>query len=489
MKIINNLLFGIKYCWFLIFLFSCNQNKRKTPASSITESYPNIILILADDMGYGDPTSYNPGSNISTPNIDKIAENGIRLTDAYAHPWCVPSRFGLLTGRHPANSRLNWRERSLIDSDDITIASLLQRNDYYTAMIGKWHLGFDNFNWVDIASNCRLTGGPVDHGFDYFFGIHSSLDISPYFYIENDQCIQPPVNYIEDNRTPGATRPVSGAFWREGNIAPDFVHSEVHPVFTEKAVEFIREFNKKGNDQPFFLYLALASPHTPWLPSPEFQGKSGAGLYGDFVMQVDNTVGQIRDLLIDLRLDDNTLLIFTSDNGPLWFLDDIEKFEHRAAGELRGMKQDAWEGGHRIPFVAQWTDRIPANTVREDIVSFDDMLATFAAIIGDELPEKESLDSYNILPVLLNNPLDEPIREELFIYNRGIRYGYWKFIEGLGQGRVSRVNVNDSSLIGVEIEGELYNLEEDISESNNLYEQYPVLVNDLKRRLNVYKIN
>jgi arylsulfatase A len=476
----------VKYLWFIFIVFGCNQNKKKNHSEKDNKRHPNIILILADDMGYGDPGSYNPSSMVPTPNIDRIAENGVLLTDAYAHPWCVPSRYGLMTGRHPVNSELNWRERSLINRDQITLASLLKRNDYYTAMIGKWHLGFDNFNWNGMVCDERLRGGPVDHGFDYFFGIHASLDLPPYFYIEGDVCLHRPTDHTGGNSSPGATRPVSGAFWREGHVSPDFKHAEVDPLFAEKAIQMIKSYHMSEKVQPFFLYLSLASPHTPWLPDTQFEGRSGAGEYGDFVMQVDNTVGRISSLLTELGLEDETLLIFTSDNGPLWFKDDIAKYDHRSAGTLRGMKQDVWEGGHRVPFVAQWPGKIPAKIIRDDIVSFDDMLATFAAIVGDRLPEYDELDSYNLLPVFLNEPLDAPVREELLIYNHAIRSGDWKFIRGSGEGRVSRVHVNDSLLTGQNIPGELYNLRDDISEQHNLFDKYPEIVHKLNTKLNDY---
>jgi len=448
---------------------------------------PNIVIILADDLGYGDASCYNSESGIPTPNIDRIAQKGIRLTDAYAHPWCVPSRYGLLTGKHPWNSKLNWREQSLIEPGQLTIASLLRRNGYYTAMIGKWHLGFDSVNWEKVNPDEPMKGGPVDHGFDYFYGIHASLDIPPYFYIENDRVVVPPVNYTGESRSPDATRPTSGRFWRSGNIAPGFTHEEVDPAFAEKSVEFIREYHQKAKEEPFFLYLSLASPHTPWLPDALFKGQSGAGSYGDFVMQVDNTVGRIIDILEQTGYDNETLLIFTSDNGPLWYIDDVSKYGHRAAGDLRGMKNDVWEGGHRIPFLAQWPGFIPENITRDDLFSLDDMLATLAGITGDRLPESGGLNSFNQLAVLLNRQMTEPVREKILIYDNAIRYGDWKFIEGSGEGPVSKRWINDSSLIGMDTAGEFYNLSEDISEKNNLYFDEPERARVLKNELDEMK--
>lgn len=333
----------------------------------------------------------------------------------------------------------------------MTIASLLQQNGYYTACIGKWHLGFNNVDWDSVDCRQALQGGPIDHGFDYFFGMHASLDIPPYFYIENDRCFAPPTEYIEEHQSEDASTPISGAFWRAGKIAPGFKHNEVLSAFTEKAVLFIKDHHQKKSDQSFFLYLALTAPHTPWLPAKPFQSKSQAGDYGDFVVQVDHTVGQIKQTLQQLGMEENTLLIFSSDNGPVWFEEDVEKYGHQSTDKLRGMKVDLWEGGHRIPFIAQWPGNIPPNTVRSDLFCFTDIMATFAAVVGDTLPEDAGQDSYNMLPVLLNQTLQQPIRNELLVEDRILRQGDWKLIQGSARGVLSRNFGSDTAEVGKNI--------------------------------------
>ncbi len=471
-----------------IFLFLCvgTSCNRQTNHETQTPEKPNIVIIFADDMGYGDPGCYNSQSKIPTPNIDRIAQNGVRLTDAHAPgAWCVPSRYGLMTGQYPARTKLNWQERALIDASTPTLASVLKESGYYTAMIGKWHLGFDNVDWKDVKANQSMKGGPTDRGFDEFFGMHASLDITPYFYIENDQPLAPPTDSIGDNQSEEATTTISGAFWRGGKIAPGFEHAEVLPTFTEKAVTFLEQHYQNTPDTPFFLYLALTAPHTPWLPSAEFKGKSGAGEYGDFMAQVDGVTGKIMQTLESLGLDENTLLIFTSDNGPVWFAEDVQQFDHRATGPLRGMKIDLWEGGHRVPFVAQWPAKIPAGTVRNDLFCFTDLMATFAAVTGDSLPENAGQDSYNILPVFMNETLSRPVRNELVIQERTIREGDWKLIQGSALGILSK-NFGNVKPENENLGGELYNLAEDLSEENNLYEENPEKVNELTKRLENY---
>ena len=310
-----------------VLLGACAHSRNRiTPAKAAQR--PNIVLILADDMGYGDPGCYNPESKTPTPNIDRLAGQGVQFTDAHAAgPWCVPSRYGLMTGRYPFRTKLDL-QHSLIEPDRTTIASLLKENGYRTACIGKWHLGFEG-GAEKIDFNRPMRGGPVDHGFDYFFGMHASLDIPPYYYIENDRCVAAPTGHIAASHSPDLT-PIQGAFWREGAIAPGFKHDEVLPMFTQKAVDFIRNHVAAHGDEPFFTYLALAAPHTPWLPTGRFKGVSSADGYGDFVAQVDAAVATVLETLEVLGAAENTLVLFSSDNGPVWFKTDVEQFGHRS---------------------------------------------------------------------------------------------------------------------------------------------------------------
>lgn len=474
-------LFKHLFYFIYITLIACTSQPAENSKETVSER-PNIVIIFADDMGYGDAGCYNPNSKIPTPNIDRIAQNGVRLTDAHSPgPWCVPSRYGLMTGQYPARTTLNWRERALIDPELPTLASFLKENGYYTSMIGKWHLGFDNVDWDSIPAGQHMEGGPVARGFDEFFGMHASLDIPPYFYIENDHPVAPPTDSIGDHQSEDATTTISGAFWRAGKISPDFKHDEVLPTFTQKAVNFLEKHQADDAETPFFLYLALTAPHTPWLPTPEFEGKSKAGEYGDFMNQVDNTVGQVVQTLENLNLTDNTLLIFTSDNGPVWFAEDEAEYDHYSTGQLRGMKIDLWEGGHRIPFLAQWPGNISPGTVRDDLFCFTDLMATIAAAVGDSLPANAGQDSYNMLPVFMNETLSQPIRHELLIQDRTIRAGDWKLIQGSGLGSLSK---NYGHVAGEpETEGELYNLTEDPSEQQNLFRTNSDKVDELTERL------
>ena len=274
-------------------LFACAA----LPLASITcastdeprraEPPPNIVLILADDMGYGDPGCYNPESKIPTPSIDRRAREGMRFTDVHAPgAWCVPSRYGLMTGVLPCRPRRFYvNQGPVIRADQPTIASFLRTKGYATAMVGKWHLGFEGGSMPDGG---ELRGGPADRGFERFFGIHASLDIPPYYYIRDRSPVALPTERIEASGTEGRTK-IQGAFWREGAIARDFVHAEVLPRFTEEAVDCI-EMCAASGDSPFLLYVALASPHTPWLPTEPFAGRSEADLYGDFVVQADASV-------------------------------------------------------------------------------------------------------------------------------------------------------------------------------------------------------
>ena len=461
--------------FYLIFwLVACSSSEppaeRQLPSKA--DTLPNILFVLADDMGYGDPQCYNPDSKISTPNIDRLAAEGVRFTDAHASgPWCVPSRYGLLTGQYPLRAQLNWQERALIDPQQLTLASLLQRNGYRTACVGKWHLGFDGVeDWETFSSDQALPGGPLDHGFDTFFGMYASLDIPPYFYIEGDRPVAPPTETVAAHQSEDATTPISGAFWRAGNIAPGFAFAEVLPTFTQKAMAFLENHQQVAGNAPFFLYVPLTAPHTPWVPTPDFQGKSQAGEYGDFTTQVDHVVGQLLQTLEATGQLDSTLIIFASDNGPVWFEQDVAQYDHRSVANLRGMKVDNWEGGHRVPFVARWPSLIPAGAVRSDLLAFTDVLATLAAAVGDSLPEADQLDSYNLLPALRNETLSEPIRQELIIGEGVVRQGDWKLIVGGGEGVLHRQYGRGIPEAPANPPLELYNLKNDLSETSNVYE-------------------
>jgi arylsulfatase A-like enzyme len=441
-------------------------------------AHPHVVVILVDDMGYGDPGCYNSESKIPTPHIDRLAADGMRFTDAHASgPLCHPSRYGLMTGRYPFRTDITkWPTQPLIDEGQVTIASLVRDAGYATAMVGKWHLGF-----AEDGYDKPLPGGPVDRGFQSFFGIRASTDIPPYFYIRNDRAVTPPTGHIAANHSEGWTAH-QGAFWREGGIAPDLKLNDVLPRFTDEAIALIKQ---RDSAKPLMLYLAYPAPHTPWLPAPEFGGKSGAGMYGDFLMMVDHEIGRVLAALDAAGMSKETLLVFTSDNGPVWYPQDVERFGHDSAGGLRGMKGDAWEAGHRMPFIVRWPGQVKPGTSSHQTICFTDLLATFADVCGTKLPDGAGPDSFSFLPVLLGTqPPQEPIRGPIVMRAGSssammIRSGDWKLIDQLGSGGFSdpktiRPGPGDPS-------GQLYNLRDDPAERTNLFQKHPDRVAELER--------
>lgn len=443
---------------------------------------PNVLLILLDDMGYGDLRCYNRHSRIDTPHIDRLAAEGMRFTDAHAAgSVCHPSRYGLLTGCYPWRTDVGrWRTQAVIRPEQETLATLFKKAGYTTAMVGKWHLGFDE-NGYDQP----LPGGPVDRGFDSFFGIRASTDIPPYFYIRDRRAVTPPTAHIEANHTPGWS-PIQGAFWRAGAIAPDLKLEEVTPRFTDEAVALIRRWATRQPAAPWFLYLAYPSPHTPWLPSEAFRGRSGAGLYGDFVMMVDAMVGRVLDTLRQTGQAEETLVLLSSDNGPVWYEADVERFGHDAAGGLRGMKGDAWEAGHRVPFIVRWPGRVEPGSLSHQTICFTDVMATLAEMLGSPMGPEAGPDSFSFLAVLEGRqPRDRPARRSLLLESsngmKHLRVGRWKLIDGLGSGGFSkpgrlRPRPGQPS-------GQLYEVASDPAETHNLYGERPQVVARLRAEL------
>lgn len=440
---------------------------------------PNIVIILADDMGYGDVSCNNPDSKIQTPNIDRIAAEGIRFTDAHAGGnYCIPSRYALMTGRFATRESMKLNH-PLIEDERMTIASLLKDNGYATAMVGKWHLGFDRNPRWDIDYSKPFTGGPVDCGFDTFFGIHASTDIPPYFYIDGRSPVMPPTNNIPGNNSTGGPEGwnrIQGAFWRAGKIAPDLKLPEVTPRFFKEAVNVIQSHNKKKKDKPLFLYLALPSPHTPWLPLKEFQGRSGAGMYGDFVVQVDTGVGRVMKALEAAGMEKDTLILLSSDNGPVWYDRNSQKFGHRATGKLRGMKFSSYEGGHRMPFVVRWPGKIAPESVSGQTIAFSDLFATLAELVGQKkIPEGMAEDSVSFLPYLLDTDRTPEKRAPIIHDKNTIRDGDWKLILSKKKKKAKQSP-----------SGQLYNLREDLSEQRNLILKNPEIANRLKEQLEAF---
>ena len=438
---------------------------------------------MADDMGYGDSECYNPDSKIPTPHINSLANEGMQFTNFHSPgTWSVPARYGLLTGRYPVHVNTSKVDQTaLIKKGQSTIASLLKDHGYHTGMVGKWHLGFKEWDNLDFSK--PLCGGPVDHGFDYFFGLHSSPNIAPHFYIENDSCVQAPTDSIKANYSEGYSF-AQGAYWEAGKIAPNFKHEEVLPKLTNNAISFIKKHHENSNN-PFFLYYAMTAPHTPWLPTGPFQDSSQAGMYGDFVAQLDHNVGQVLKTLKKLDMEDNTLVFFTSDNGPEWYERDKKRFNHSATYYLRGIKRDFYQGGHRMPFLAKWPDQIEPGTKNDELFCLTDMLATFSDLVDDTLSPHLSKESSSMLPALLGNEHKTPIKKEIIIEDGAIIQGKWKFIDGPGY-RWHSLKYDGSKSVRHE-EGGMYNLAKDSTESNNLYSKYPDRVDKLRSALEFFR--
>ena len=458
---------------------------------------PNIVYILADDLGYGDVQAFNPATGkIKTPHLDRLAAQGMMFRDAHSgSAVCTPTRYGLMTGRYSWRTRmhsgvLNGYSPPLIAANRLTVPALLKQHGYTTTCIGKWHLGWD---WPvasgstldpsgktgpaigDIAWNEPIKNGPTSVGFDDYYGISASLDMPPYVFVENDR-----VTVI----------PTTEKKWiRSGPAAADFEAIDVLPVLTSKASAKINGLAQQARDgKPFFLYLALASPHTPVLPTKEWQGKSGLGDYADFVMQTDAAIGDVIASLDKQGLSENTLVIVTSDNGfappgdPQRVVRDAG---HHPSGPFRGSKADIWEGGHRVPLIARWPSKIPAGSQSDRTICHTDLMATCAELLETKLPDNAGEDSVSFLPALLGHA-DVPNRPSIVNHSVtgrfAIREGSWKleFCPGSGGWAApTDAAATQQKLPRVQ----LYNLATDIGETRNLYAEHPEIVDRLRTRL------
>jgi len=453
---------------------------------------PNIVYILADDMGYGDLSCLNENAAWETPSMDEIATQGMIFTDAHSgSAVCTPTRYGILTGRYSWRSTLksgvtwSW-DNPIIEPDRATVASFLKDLGYSTACIGKWHLGLgwqkqDEYpDSIDFSKS--VTGGPVDLGFDYFYGITASLDIPPYVYIENNRPTMVPTRFTVNRDKFG--------WWRWGHTGDDFVHDQVLPHLTEKAVQFLDDHSTRNRQDPFFLYFALPAPHTPILPTEKFQGASGTNPYGDFVMQVDWTVGEIMKVLAKHGLSENTLFIVTSDNGcsPEADYKELAEFGHNPSYLFRGHKADIYEGGHRIPFLVRWPEGINPGSTSDQTICLTDLMATCAGVLDVPLSDESGVDSYSLLPLFSGR--DERFVREATVHhsingNFAIRKGKWKLILCPGSGGWSYPRPGVDDVTGMP-PIQLYDLENDISEMKNVQDQYPEVVEELKSLLIKY---
>lgn len=458
---------------------------------------PNIIYILADDLGIGDVSAYNPKSAWKTPHLDRLAREGMRFDAAHsASALCTPSRYALLTGRYAWRGKLKQGvlqgyHPALIEPGRVTVAAFLQKHGYTTAVFGKWHLGLD---WVrngpvleNVDFSRPFAAGPITRGFDRFFGISASLDMPPYVWLDQDRATSVPTATIADSPVP--------KLWRGGPIGADFKMEEVQPRLIEKSVSFIAERAAANDGKPFFIYLPFASPHTPILPSDEFVGKTATS-YGDFVVHMDADVGRILAALETHGLAKNTLVIFTSDNGfaPAADVPAHARIPHDPSAGYRGFKSDLFEGGHRVPFIAHWPGTIPAGATTNALVGQLDLFATCADLVGADLPAGAAEDSVSFLPLLRDAKPNSKSRTSLISHSAEGRFAIqsdqWKLLLWPGSGGWSSPTPAPSVWLKTHATDlatlpafQLYDLGADPSEKNNLAAAHPEIVRRLGLQL------
>jgi len=465
---------------------------------SATAAKPNIVYILADDMGPGDVMAYNKDCRFPTPHLDRMAAEGMKFMDAHTgSSVCTPTRYGILTGRYSWRTSLkqgvtNGHSSHLIDPKRETVASFLKKQGYATACIGKWHLGMD---WAstdgkevhrtapkNVDFSKPIQNGPLDNGFDYYFGISASLNMDPHAYIEGRE-IQGTLEYLADGAAVKA-RGFTGA--KPGGAAKEFVQSQVLPDFAKKTCEWIRA----NKDQPFFVYMPLNSPHSPIVPSSAFAEKSGLSPHGDFCMETDWAVGEVLNTLDELGIADNTIVIFTADNGtsPMAKLERMQEQGHYSSWIYRGLKGTTWEGGQRVPFLVRWPNGVKPGSVSDAIICTTDLMATAAELTGTELAENTAEDSVSFMPALKGKPIPGMAERGVVHHSDAgifaIRRGKWKLLFD-NKGGSRRRNPKDKPVINA-ADLLLFDMEKDAVESTNLSAEYPEVVESLKKLLAEY---
>ncbi|SHN07884.1 Arylsulfatase A [Cyclobacterium lianum] len=506
--------------FLFVFLMVCFPDPAQAQHIDSKTNPPNIVIIFADDMGYGDVRALNPLSRIETPALDRMVAEGISFTNAHASASvCTPSRFGLLTGeyafRTPEAARgIGGFTPPVWGTNRISMATMLQNAGYRTGIAGKWHLGLDwltrdgkpavldaesGHSNVDYSQPVQV--GPNDFGFDYSFIHPASLDIPPYVFLENHRILDPEVILTTDvyprrredtefswdkkHSNDQAVYWDKGVWWRQGEMSPSFRVEDCLDEITAQGLAFIE---RQSAETPFFLYMPLTGPHTPWLPSEEHKGKSGAGVYGDFVMDIDQVVAKVKEQLRRQGLLENTLLIFSSDNGAYWPEEEILLYGHDSNRGVRGQKGDVWDGGHRVPLLISWPKGIKEKATYPGLVSLTDLFATFADLLDQEIPEGAAVDSYSFLRVLQGDTGFVSRTEMVHHSSSGmyaIRTPEWKFIDGLGSGGFTYPGRLEPEKGGRG--GQLYRIGEDPMEKDNLYADYPRVVEQLKAQLEEIK--
>ncbi len=486
-------------------------------ASILGNEKPNVLVIYADDLGFGDVRCYNDESKVATPNLDALAAQGMRFSDAHsAATVCTPSRYSLLTGQYafrlPNHGRVFaglWGP-NLIAPKQVNLATMLKDVGYRTGCVGKWHLGMTFFDAegqpinkggrepVSQADYSRdVEGTPVDRGFDYFFGTPACPTTDWFYaYVDGNRVPNPPKKKIDKSNLP--KHPYSKDC-RPGMIADNFDMEAVDLKFLEKSLEFIKNHRRETPDRPFFLFHSMQAVHLPSFAAEEFKNKSGSGPHGDFIFEMDHIVGRLLDALKQEKIADNTIVIFTSDNGPE--VDAVHGMrndhQHDGSRPWRGIKRDNWEGGHRVPFIVRWPDRVPAGTVSDQLMCQTDIIASLASILKIELPDDCAEDSFDLGPAWLSNQ-EKPIRDHIVhqgfagIRKLAIRSGEWKYLNHQGSGgnnyakhkKLQEFHVPDTS---PSAPGQLYNMVQDPGETKNLYFEHPEIVEKLSAKLTEIK--
>jgi arylsulfatase A-like enzyme len=481
------------------------------------QARPNIVLILADDLGYGDVGCYNPETKVPTPNIDRLARDGMLFSDAHSPSTvCTPTRYSILTGRMAFRTGMRGVFTGaggpcMIEKERLTIGGMLQAKGYTTALFGKWHVGMTFFDEQGKAINKNgleavkridysraIPDAPIHRGFDHFFGSACCPTTDwLYAFIDGDRIPVPPTEIID--RDPLPKHPYSRDN-RPGMIAPGYDLEEIDLQFLDKSLAFLENHAVKSPKKPFFLFHSTQAVHLPSFAGDDFKGKTKAGPHGDFIFELDHVVGQLLAALDKHGIADDTLVIFSSDNGPEvpTVIAMRSDHDHDGARPWRGVKRDNWEGGHRVPFIARWPGKIKAGTTSEQTICLTDLMATCAAIVGAELPHEAAEDSYNFLPALLGRDEGKAVREytlhQTISLAMAIRRGHWKYLDHKGSGgnnyaRKGRWGMNQYVLAekAPKAPGQLYNLDKDPGETTNLYFEHPGIVKELKAKLEEFK--
>ena len=477
------------------------------------ERLPNIVVILADDLGYGDVDVYNPESKAPTPNLRRLAKQGVTFTDAHSPSTvCTPTRYSLLTGRMAFRTGRGGVFTGaggpcMIEKERLTIASMLRERGYTTALFGKWHVGL-TFRDKDgkaihqgglpavkrIDYSRPIDDAPIHRGFDYFFGTACCPTTDPlYTFIDGDRIPVPPTGLLDKTPLP---KHIYSRDNRMGMKSPDFDLEEVDMTFLKKSLDFLETHAKEKPDRPFFLFHSTQAVHLPSFPGKDFRGKTKAGPHGDFIHEFDYVVGELMKSLERLGLADNTLVVVTSDNGPevLSVVNMRKDYDHDGARPWRGVKRDQWEGGHRVPFIARWPDKTKADTKCDETICLTDLMATCASITGAELPNDAAEDSYDILPALLGKkggPSRRYTMHQTIRLSLAIRRGPWKYLDHKGSGgnNYDKPDLRQYQLPDTDPDapGQLYNLDDDPGETTNLYSRHPEIVRELKTKLDEFK--